>query len=123
MKSEDIENWLIAILGASYTLQAGQWVEASTDGEKWFAVVRGAGGAQPVADTRKKRFELIVVGRRGKQADAEKLETDCESVMAAIMAGVMPCGAANMVATSEPIGPGFTNENRAWYQLNVQVTF
>lgn len=123
MKSEDVENWLMEILGPTYTLQVGQLVEAGSDANKWFAVVRGSGGTSPVVDTRRKRFELIVVGRRGKQADAAALENACESIMQAIMQGVMPCGAAIISATSEPIGPGFTTENRAWYQLNVQVTF
>ena len=115
----DVRDWVMAALPAGYTSKFA-WVEASADAAKRYCVVQQAGGSGPVVETRYPRFRVILLGRRNERADAEQILADIEGLVQAAMGDSAPCGAASIRAVTEPVGPGFTTENRAWAQVDFQ---
>lgn len=121
---DELEQWIVDLpKSQNYQLFIGEWVEANQDANKFYLMMRQDGGMSPFIDVRKASFGIILVGRRNKRADAQFLNTDANAIMQAVIDGLAPCGAANITAMGEPVGPGFTTEGRAFYQLNLQVTF
>lgn len=120
---EDFKQWLVAILPAQYTLFIGEWVETAVDGDKMYLVIIPEGGPATNVDDRRKRYRVILLGRRNQRDDAQMLMSDIESIVQATLNGPFLCEAANIRTMSEPFGPGFTTEDRAWFWLNLEVTF
>lgn len=121
---DELEQWIVNTPKSNpYQLFIGEWVEANQDANKFYLTIRQDGGMAPFVDVRKANFVIILVGRRNIRSDAQFLNTDANAIMQAVMDGLAPCGAANITAMGEPVGPGFTTEGRAFYQLNLQVTF
>lgn len=123
MEFEDVEAWLkLHITGYAHVF--APWVETGQDGPTKYCVLAGDGGLRPIAEDRAKNFTVFLIGPVRSQQASKTLLADASLIMAAIIAGeVLPCGAANIVALGEPIGPGLTSENRAWVQINIQVMF
>lgn len=124
MGISEFENWIKSILGsATYTYQKGMWVESAATAAILYCCIQGAGGPAPDVEDRRPRYRVILLGRRGERADGTRVLADAEALMQATMGDSAPCGAANVRATGEPVGPGFTTENRAWVQVEFEVLF
>lgn len=120
---DDFREWVKALLPARPYLQAvGDWVETATTATSFYCAVRAAGGPPPEGEVRRRRFSVVLLGRRNERADSQTLLQDVETLMAASIDGPYPCGVANIRATGEPVGPSFTTENRAWVKLTFEVT-
>lgn len=120
---DEIKAWVELELGTRYAYSMGQWVEPRPTDTKRYCVVQAAGGAGPDVDVRRPRFRVLLLGRRGKREDSEVVMADADALIIAGMGDVLPCGAANIRATAEPAGPGYTTENRAWASLDFEVIF
>lgn len=120
-----LENWVTSLtLSQSYQLFIGEWVEARQDENKFYLMIRNDGGPAPGPDIRWQTFGVVLVGRRNKRSDAEFLKLDANAIIeAAIAHEVIPKCSVIVNALGEPVGPGFTTEGRAFYQLNLQVIF
>lgn len=118
---EEVADWVLAVVGDTYTPARGQWVESTLTADKYYLVVKGAGGLSPMVDVRKPKFSIILIGRRDKREDSGKILQDMELLMKASLGDSKPCGSASLKAMGEPIGPGFTTENRAWSQVDFEV--
>jgi len=118
----EFRNWVGTVI-TGYVYAYGQWVEASAEDSNWYCVVQAAGGPAPVVDTRYPRFRVILLGRRSHREDAQQLIDAVETLIEAGMGDSLPCGAANVRAMGEPSGPGYTQENRAWCQIDFEVIF
>ena len=121
----DVKDWLETFLDSKYNYSQGQWVEDDSTASSWFCAILGSGGPSPIVDTRYPGFRLILVGPRNTRSAATSLQTDAESIMAQVTAEdrQLPCGAANVQAIGEPVGPGYTTENRAFYTLDLRLTY
>ena len=116
----DVRDWVMAALPAGYTPMFA-WVESSSDAAKRYCIVQQTGGSGPVVETRYPRFRVILLGRRNERGDAQQILTDIEGLVQTAMGDSAPCGAANIRAITEPVGPGFTTENRAWAQVDFEI--
>lgn len=125
MTLTDFKEWAEAVLGSGYVYSFGMWLETAEAATQTFCVIQGAGGPDPVVDDRRPRVRVILLGRRNERGDAKKLSIDAGALMQAATheARTVPCGAANVRAIGEPVGPGFTTENRAWFQVDFEVLF
>lgn len=119
----ELKEWVEAALGARYAYSMGQWVEPKAGDTKRYCVIQAAGGAGPDVDVRRPRFRVLLLGRRNERADANGVMADADALVVAGMGDMLPCGAANIRATSEPMGPGYTTENRAWCSFEFEVIF
>lgn len=118
----EFRDWIGTVL-AGYTFAYGMWVETDATAAIRYCVVRASGGSAPSVDDRYPRFRVILLGRRGQRQDAEQLIADAQALMSASLGDSGPCGAANVRAITEPSGPGFTTENRAWVQVDFETIF
>lgn len=124
MTYKDLEEWLrIFLTTPVYKYQYGEFSESPTEGDQYFCVLRANSGPAPVADDRTKRFTVIIIGRRQNRTDGAQMLADAEKIMRAAMGEIMPCGAAGVRALSEPVGPGYSNENRPFMQIEIQIIF
>lgn len=121
---EEMKAWLLEILPpARYKTMIGEWVEQPNNLAQPFAVLVPTGGMPTDVDDRRTRYRVILLGPRNQRGYAPIIAADMESLMLATLDGIEPCGAADIRAMSEPSGPGFTTEDRAWYWLDFEVTF
>src|SRR5690606_8936226 len=116
--------WLGTVLGTQYQYSRGQWVDSSATNDLWIASVHAMGGPGPDVEDRRQRFRVILLGPRNGRQHAAAIQGHMETLVQAAMAvDPIPCGAASIRAINEPVGPGFTAENRAWCSVELQVTF
>jgi hypothetical protein len=119
----DFRNWVSSII-TGYVFSYGRWVEKSAIDTSRYCVVQAAGGSAPVLDARYPRFRVVLLGRRNSGEDAHQLFNDANAlILSGIEGSSLPCGAANVRAMGEVTGPGFTQENRAWVQVDFEVIF
>lgn len=118
----DLKEWVAAVIGsAAYTYSYGMWVETAATHGNLYCVIQATGGAAPDVEDRRPRYRVILLGRRNERSDGARVLADAEALMQASMGDTAPCGAANIRAIGEPVGPGFTAENRAWTQIDFEV--
>lgn len=123
MTLTDVRDWAALTVPAGVSFVFGSWVETTTAAETKYCVVQASGGQGPKADDRHPRYRLILLGRRNQRQDGAEVLQIAEALVQAAVAGLVPCGAANIRAITEPVGPGYTTELRAWAQVDFQVTF
>lgn len=115
---------LFAAPDGRYAVSLGAWSEqGETNRNIWFCAIISNGGAPIDVDDRRKRFRIVLAGRRDTPEDKLQVSEDMELIVQATLGDTAPCDAAAIRAMGEPIGPGTTAENRAWYSLDLQVTF
>lgn len=120
---ESFRNWLEEVLGTQYRYVQGQWQEDDNSADDFFCSIHSTGGPAPSVDDRYPNLRVILVGPRNGRGYATKIRQDAESIMARVVSenrGV-PCTLVNIRASGEPIGPGYTTENRVWYTLDFTV--
>ena len=117
----DFKGWVETVLiGYACTMH---WVEFESTATTRYCVIQARGGPAPDVDDRYPRFRVVLLGRRNERGDAVGLLADAESLIVAGMGDSLPCGAANVRAIGEVSGPGITEENRAWCQVDFEVLF
>lgn len=116
-------DWLTSVLGEAYEVSSGQWVDGQDLAETWIAAVVQNGGPPVSVDDRRQRYRVILLGPRNGRQHVSTINQSIESLVQAAMGDAVPCGAASVRAIGEPVGPGYTTENRAWYSLDLQVLF
>lgn len=120
----ELEAWLNAIIPASYgfTFVVGEWVEPTNGDDIRYCAITQEGGRDVDVDDRRPNYRVVLIGRRNQRGDARELAAAAEILMkATIDPALLPCGAANIRAMGEPVGPGVTAEQRAWFSLNLQL--
>lgn len=121
---DELDEWLRAHLPATpYTYLHGEFLEAPEDATKYFCVLVGNGGPRPDVEDRTKRYTVFFIGRKETRSDAATVLADAELIMQAMASEIMPCGASLTRAINEPVGPGFSNENRPFVQLDLEILF
>lgn len=120
---EAFVDWLAAVLGETYEVSSGQWVDSPDLGGTWIAAVVQNGGPPVDVDDRRQRYRVILLGPRNGRQHVTTINQNIESLVQAVLGDAVPCGAASVRAIGEPVGPGYTTENRAWYSLDLQVLF
>jgi hypothetical protein len=124
MMLTDLKEWVSSVLAAStYTYAYGMWQETEQTAVSRYCVIQATGGNPPDVDDRRPRFRVILLGRRGDRGDSQQVMADAEALMQASLGDSAPCGAANVRSIGEPVGPGFTTEDRAWAQVDFEVIY
>ncbi len=117
----DLKAWVEELLGTDYQYSQGAWVETESLG--FVCCIFGMGGAGVDMDIRRPRFKIMLLGPRGERNQASKLLADIESIIDMSINSDPPCGAASIRAITEPTGPGYTEENRAWVSVDFQIIY
>ncbi|MFQ1062151.1 phage tail termination protein [Bordetella trematum] len=121
---DEFKAWAEAVLGSRYSYTQGQWEETTANQAAFFCSLHSLGGPSPDVDDRRPRYRVLLLGPRGQRSAAQQTKVDIHALAdAALMGGLIPCGAASIRALGEPAGPGYTTENRAWWSLDFQITY
>jgi hypothetical protein len=116
--------WLATVLLArEYVQSRGMWIDHPSVYAANICSVRHTGGAPPIADDRRQRFQVLLLGPREDRAAGALVLADANALVYAAIQGILPCGATNVRASTEPVGPGYTVEGRAWAQVDFDVLF
>lgn len=118
----DFVDWLKLHLGAGYLYWHGDWIDTAATATAFYCAVRADGGPRPDVDDRRARYSVVLLGRREERGDGQQLMDAAQLLMQASIDGPAPCGAANLRAMGEPVGPSATTENRAWVKLVFEIT-
>lgn len=121
MDEQAIVEWVRRNVSLPYEYSRGQWVDNPALDAIPICAVRRNGGPAPVANVRRLRFQLYLLGPRDRRDYAQALMQDADALVLAGMAGDTPECASNIHAVGEAVGPGFTTENRAWVQISFEV--
>lgn len=80
------------------------------------------GGAQGTVETLYPRIRVLLMGPQGKRADAKPLGDVAWNLALRMQNDYQACGVAQIRLIGSIIGPGYTTEDRAWYELNLELT-
>ncbi|HBO3404126.1 TPA: hypothetical protein L4S50_002371 [Pseudomonas aeruginosa] len=119
------QDWLASILGDGFQYSRGMWVDHPSLDSAFIAAIQQTGGPPTQVDVRHLRFKVILLGPKGMESRKRVADVgrSIEAVAQAALGDSVPCGAASVRAIGEPIGPGYTTENRAWYSLDLEVLY
>lgn len=120
---DEFTDWLKAILGIGYQYRHGQWEETESLFNQSICLIQAAGGAPIDVEDRRPRFQVYLLGPRNSRGAAQALKDDIYAVANATIDHEPPCGSASIRAMTEPTGPGYTTENRAYWLLTLQTTY
>ena len=120
---DQFTEWLKAILGGHYQYRHGQWEETESLFTQSICVIQARGGAAIDVDDRRPRFRVFLLGPRNERGAAQNLKNDIYAIAQATIDMDPPCGAASIRAIAEPAGAGYTTENRAYWLLDLQITY
>lgn len=115
-------DWLELVLGGRYRQSAGQWIDAPDNHNAFIVAVYGAGGPATDVDIQRPIYRVLLLGPRNGRAHHDTVRADITSLVQLALSGIKPCGSANIQAISQPTGPGYTSEDRAWYSVEFQIT-
>lgn len=115
------KEWVEAILGQNYQYSMGAWVDGSN--VEFICALYATGGSAIDVDDRRSRFRVLLVGPQQTRFAASQLSADMERIVQAALEMEPPCGAASIRVITEPSGPGYTTENRAWFSVDLQITY
>lgn len=120
---EYLQNWVASILGEEWVISSGVWNDDGTNDNQRFAAIMAAPGLPVLVDVRRPRYKVLLVGRRNEQSDAAAVMAAADTLVQVSMEDFIPCSSMAIQAMSEPTGPGYTTENRAWASVEFKVTF
>ncbi|WP_082900695.1 phage tail termination protein [Achromobacter insolitus] len=121
---EQFKDWVaLTIPSHLYTYSRGMWQDSAAVAESWFCALLQMPGPGPDVDDRRPRYRVLLLGPRNGRQHAGDIQAHAEALVQAAMGEVVPCGAASVRAIGEPVGPGYTTENRPWYSVDFQVLF
>lgn len=117
----NFKEWVEAILTQTYTYSKGEWMD--TPSLQFICALYAMGGSAIDVDDRRPKFRALLVGPQDSRQSASLLESDIELLIQATLESEPPCGAASIRVITEPSGPGYTKENRAWVSVDFQITY
>lgn len=81
-----------------------------------------SGGPQGTVETLYPRIRVLLMGPQGQRADAKALGDIAWDLALRMQDDYQACGVAQIRLIGGIIGPGYTTEDRAWYELNLELT-
>lgn len=119
----EFKDWLVAILGPEYSPWIGPWVDTPGNKDKFLVALRQDAGPEIVISLQRPNYQVFLLGPQNGREHQQKIMQDAQTLInAAIERAIIPCGAAHVRALGAAMGPGLTEEERPWAQVNFQVT-
>lgn len=119
----DFQQWVSVYL-PDYKPWIGPWEDQAADKTKFMVSIQQQSGGAPVLDVQTANYRVVLLGPQDGKMHKNKIMSDADLLIkAAIKREIMPCGAANVRSLGAAMGPGLTQENRPWAQLNFELIF
>lgn len=111
-----VKDWVEGCVSGNYAYRYGQWLDDGYDGA--ICVITHDGGGRQ-STVRYPNFRVVILGGKGSRGDSQFIINDALAVVEQSLVNA-PCGFA-YADVSEPIGPAFTTEGRAWVSVNLRL--
>lgn len=99
----------------------GQWADNNANAAKYIVAVRHDGGSGNTVTRNIGRVSAIFLGPVDNKAAKVPLEQAVENIVARVRTEYKACGIAQIKLLGGIIGPGYTAEKRAWFELNFEI--
>jgi len=120
----EFQEWLSALLGTKYTPWVGPWVDTAKNKDKFLVSIQQNPGGATIVDLQRANYKVILLGpQNGRDKQLEVMGDAQTLINATIERAIIPCGAAHVRSLGAAMGPGLTEEDRAWAQLNFELIF
>lgn len=119
----DFQQWVSVYL-PDYAPWIGPWEDNQNNKAQFIVSIQQQSGGAPVVDVQNANYRVVLLGPQDGKKHKNKIMSDADLLIkAAIKREIMPCGAANVRSLGAAMGPGLTQENRPWAQLNFELIF
>lgn len=123
--AQEFINWLQSYSSlAGYQLSRGAFVESEDNADQRFIVVQNSGGRRPGIVERYPQIRLLIIGSRYERQVSNGIK-DIEDFASGLIdysnENFKTDCFAQLMPMSDIIGPGFTVEDRPWYELNFEI--
>lgn len=119
-----LETWLKADpawMSYAFEMFRGMWQDSPTNANKRLCALAMNGGRSPPTATYR-IVSLTLLGPRNGKADAPALELIAVGFGERLETDFTTCEVAQIRLLSGIVGPGYTAENRPWYELQFEIT-
>lgn len=111
-------------LSAGYVPSRGAWVESDANADRRIVSLIATGGRTPGVIERYPQIRVGIFGRRGERNVAGAV-ADLEAFAEALMQRALVEFKSGCLTQIRPLGditgPGYTLEDRPWYEINFEV--
>ena len=104
-----------------FSLARGFWRDSPTNAAKRIAQLASTGGRAPGASQTYTLVSLILLGPQKGTTDAPAIEQIAVNLRERLFTDYKTCDVAQIRLVGGIIGPGYTAEDRPWYELNLEV--
>lgn len=121
---EQVQYWIKRIIDPKYQPSRGAFVENAANENAFIVAVRQAGGTS-IPHVLRRRYSIVLLGRRNKRSDAADVEKNANLLIHEIIREdrqfPIPCGAAGITLQADAAGADYTDTDRAYYNLTIQL--
>ena len=118
-----LRDWIQGVIGTSQSYAYGEWVDRPDLKDKRIVAIAEDGGAAPLMDVRRQRFRVLLLSKAEGRSDVMSIRADAQALINAAWEMPPPECAAYIAATGAIVGPGFTTDDRAWFDVRFDVIF
>lgn len=123
--TDEVLAWIQAVPEfAAYVPSRGLWVESAALDDKRILALYGEGGGNPGVIERYPRVRVLILGKRGERNVAgavAELANHAEILAQRAFAEYRSGCLTQIRAIGDIIGPGYTAEDRPWFELNFEL--
>ena len=121
----DLLAWIQDTPGASaFVASRGPWVESDANRDKRLLCLIAQGGAGPDVAARFQRVRVLILGKRGERNTAGallELENFANALVGRTLTDYKKGCLTQIRAIADILGPGYTTEDRPWWELNFEL--
>lgn len=107
---------------AALRFYRGMWQDDVSNATERLCCIAVSGGRTPVIDTDYSTVDVWLLGASNNEAELLPIEELAYGIRDRLKADWRVCGVIQLKLLGQPVGPGFTDENRVWWRVTLEVT-
>lgn len=100
----------------------GMWQDEVSNQNERLCCITVSGGRTALVDTDYSTVDVWLLGRTNDEAELLPLEALAYGIRERLKDDYRVCGVVQLRLLGQPVGPGFTEENRVWWRVTLEVT-
>lgn len=119
---DSLRDWLKETPALStFKEQLGPWSDTSANLTDSLFSITQQGGRRGMPETRFPQIRLVLLGPQKGRSAAHALGDTANAIADRLQNDYQACGIAQISLLGDIIGPGYTAEDRPWYELNLEL--
>lgn len=100
----------------------GMWQDDVSNSTERLCCITVSGGRVGATDTDYSTVDVWLLGATNDEAELLPIENLAYQIRDRLKADWRVCGVVQLKLLGQPVGPGFTEENRVWWRVTLEVT-